>query len=78
MGAARCYQKIGESAKSLGYLLEVFDLPLGQIQNLKKREAALIAIDAWATTEPYPAQEAFSRLQPVIWSLSAAPGPMVR
>lgn len=69
LGAARCYQKTGNSNKALGYLLEVFDLPLGQIQNLKKREAALIAIDAWESVDPYPAQEAFARLQPVIYSM---------
>ncbi len=69
LGAARCFQKVGDSNKALGYLLEVFDLPLGQIQNLKKREAALIAIEAWAAIDPYPDQEAFSRLQPLIYSM---------
>ncbi len=69
LGAARCYQKMGDATRALGYLLEVFDLPLGQIQNLKKREAALIALDAWSSQDPYPAQEAFSRLQPVIYSM---------
>ncbi len=70
LGAARCYQKLGESEKALGHLIDVFDLPRGGIQTTKKREAALIAIDAWETMQPYPLNEALARLQSVVFSLS--------
>ncbi len=69
LGAARCYQKLGDSKKALIYLLDVWDLPLGQLQNQKKREAALVAIDAWNSIDPYPAQDAFTRLQPLVYSI---------
>ena len=70
LGAARCFAKLGEPNKSLGHLIDVFDLPRGQIQIAKKREAAMIAIDCWDQIDPYPLEEAFQRLRQVIYSLS--------
>ena len=70
LGAARCFQKLGESERALGHLMDVFDLPRGGVQTTKKREAALIAIDAWSEIEPYPLPEVLARLQYVAFSLS--------
>ncbi|MGI9518180.1 MAG: hypothetical protein ACR2NP_14085, partial [Pirellulaceae bacterium] len=70
LGAARCYQKLGESEKALGHLIDVFELPRGGIQTTKRREAALIAIDAWSELDLYPINEVLARLQPVVVSLS--------
>jgi tetratricopeptide (TPR) repeat protein len=69
LGAARCLQKLGDNNRAQGYLMEVFDLGNGNVQNQLKRDGALVAIKVWSGMEPYPAQEAFMRLQPIIYSL---------
>ncbi len=69
LGAARCLQKLGDNNRAQGYLMEVFDLGNGTIQNQLKREGALVAIKVWSSMEPFPAQEAFMRLQPIVYSM---------
>ncbi len=69
INAGRCYLKLGEPEKALGYLVEVFSLPRGSAQALKKRTAALVALDCWAQMDPYPVEEVFVYLQTVVYSL---------
>ena len=69
LGAARCYLKLGEHGKSLGYLGEVFDLPRGSVQTAKKREAAAIAVDCWDLEDPSQLEEAYQRLRTVTFSM---------
>ncbi|MGI9517443.1 MAG: hypothetical protein ACR2NP_10375, partial [Pirellulaceae bacterium] len=70
LGAARCFEKLGEPDKALGHLIDVFDLPRGPVQIAKKREAAVVAIDCWEQMQPFPLEEAFQRLRQVIYSMS--------
>ncbi len=70
INAGRCYVKLGEPGKALGYLVEIFNLPRGAAQAMKKRDAALVALDCWEAMNPYPVEEVFLYLQSVVYSLS--------
>jgi hypothetical protein len=70
LSAARCKSRIGKIDDALLLLEEVLNQSDSPAFRKIKRAAALIAVDCWRKREPYPFQEAITRLEPMVGSLT--------
>lgn len=70
LSAARCWNRVGKNAEALLLLEEVFNQSDSPAFRKLKRAAALIAIDCWKNQNPYPFEQAISRLEPMVGSLT--------
>ncbi len=70
MFAARCRQKLGRDAEALQLLDELLTMDDKPELLPIKLKAALLAIESWRKTNPYPYEPVIQRLQPVLANLS--------
>ena len=70
LSAARCKSRIGKVDDALLLLEQVLNQSDSPAFRKIKRAAALIAVDCWRKREPYPFQEAVTRLEPMVGSLT--------
>lgn len=67
---ARSSQKLGEHARALEMLEDVFELGDGVAEEELKKAAMTVAVDSWAKTDPYPADVVIARLEPAVSQLN--------
>lgn len=68
--AARCRQKLGRDAEALQLVDELFTMDDKPELMPVKLKAALLAIESWRKTTPYPYEPVIQRLQPILANLS--------
>ena len=72
VGAARTFQRLGNSSEAIAYCVDLFDLDNRTEFIPFKRQAALIALKIWSTQDPLPYADIIGRYEPLVASLSPA------